>query len=116
MNKNPNDGDFATPADAVEFMNHLIDAGVAPPNLRRVVIDLAVDEIPKVYYETYACSKVLQVNVITMMHDADSIYADDLESQPPKTSNRCGHCGHPRGNHRGNCCIRGCNCTVYMPE
>ena len=46
---------------ANKFIEALLAAGVIPENCRRVVIDLGVNDIGIVYYETYADQRLLEV-------------------------------------------------------
>ena len=46
---------------ADKFIEALLAAGVIPENCRRVVIDLGVNDIGVVYYETHADQRLLEV-------------------------------------------------------
>lgn len=58
----------------MDIYQQLQDAGIElPSNVRRIVIDISVDEAVKVYYETFASSKTMDVVIESLIRNKDHI-------------------------------------------
>ncbi len=55
------------------WVKQLIDAGVAPPETRRLIIDIPVDDVVKVYYECYGDEKMFTTELAVALQKADII-------------------------------------------
>lgn len=63
-----------TKPDTYSFWNQLKEAGInLPDDVKRIVIDVQVNERIKVYYETYASKDMMDVVVESLMQNKDDI-------------------------------------------
>ena len=65
-----------------EIWKQLKDAGVnLPDDVSRIVIDVQVNQITKVYYETNASCKMMDVVIENLMRNKDSIEIVDIKDK-----------------------------------
>lgn len=64
-----------------DFAKPLIDAGVLPPNLRRMIIDVQSGQPVKVYYDTFGNESLLQMITPQMLMDAEPIVHSSPETK-----------------------------------
>ncbi|MDZ4250310.1 MAG: hypothetical protein U0990_09505 [Candidatus Nanopelagicales bacterium] len=60
----------------------LASAGVIPPKCRRLIIDLQVDSIAKVYYECYADDRMFTIDVAKLLDGAEAVGVARREVTP----------------------------------
>lgn len=66
---------------STEIWKQLKDAGVSlPDDVTRIVIDVQVDQTTKVYYETNASCKMMDVVIENLMSNKDSIEVVDVKN------------------------------------
>lgn len=53
------------------IQQQLIDAGIVPENCTRVIIDIGLDEILKVYYEAYGDKRILDLDLMSALKDVE---------------------------------------------
>jgi hypothetical protein len=82
-----------------ELFKALESAGIADSNTRRVVIDIAVDSVVKVFVEKYADARI--INVVT---ELDGVHIRSI------TAPKCTRCGHMINQHNRQGCIH-CSCN-----
>ncbi len=56
-----------------DFTKPFVEAGVFPPNVRRVIIDAEAGGLVKVYYDTFASPKLLEAITPQMLMDAEPV-------------------------------------------
>jgi hypothetical protein len=71
-------GEMSVPT-AKDFAKPFIEAGVFPPNVRRMIIDAEVGKGVKVYYDTFASPKLLEVITPQMLMDAEPIQCESQQ-------------------------------------
>ena len=59
------------PIMANSIQQQLIDAGIVPENCTRVIIDIGLDAILKVYYETYGDKRILDLDLMLALKDVE---------------------------------------------
>jgi hypothetical protein len=64
--------------DGRALLHHLATVCHIPRNVRRVVIDAAVDDVVRVYYECFGDPKLLSVEALEPVKDAVMIHVEDL--------------------------------------
>ncbi len=81
---NPNnEPDIAAPYDVLDFFKAVIAAGIAPPNLQRMIIDLRIDDLPQVYYQTVGSKSLLMADGLRTLIDNAKVGTDHFEISPP---------------------------------
>ena len=53
------------------IQQQLIDAGIVPENCTRVIIDIGLDQILKVYYEAYGDKRILDLDLMSALKDVE---------------------------------------------
>jgi hypothetical protein len=61
-----------------QLLDHLQQAGVVPPNVRRAVIDASFDHVVSVYYECFGDPRLLRVDALEPLKDAVALHVEDL--------------------------------------
>lgn len=64
------------------WAKQLMEAGVVPPNTRRLVIDISIDEPVKVYYDCYGDDKMFTAELAVALEKAEVIHAGEAASEP----------------------------------
>ena len=59
------------PILANSIQQQLIDAGIVPDNCTRVIIDIGLDSILKVYYETYGDKRIFDLDLMSALKDVE---------------------------------------------
>jgi hypothetical protein len=54
----------------MEWFDHLESQGLAPKNLKRVIIDIQWDSVPVVYYECYADESMFKFDLSDVLKGA----------------------------------------------
>lgn len=57
-----------------------INKGIAPPNVRRMIIDISYNNLVKVYYECFADEKVFEVDIAAALRRVDAISVNDVKA------------------------------------
>lgn len=86
-----------------QLFEALKEAGIADENTRRVVIDIDVQDIVKVYVEKYTDSRIIDVVTTLTGIGIKSI-----------TASKCKNCGHQVSEHLPRCTDRMCPCDSYV--
>ena len=74
----------STCADLSEWLDRLQKAGVVPPEVRRVIIDIGMDECVKVYYECLADKAMFSIDLVDLVSGTKAINVMDVQKR--KTS------------------------------
>ncbi len=61
-----------------EWWKQLEDAGVTPPGVRRVIIDIPLDNVAVVYYECLADARMFSIDLVKMVSDEKAINVMDV--------------------------------------
>jgi len=56
-----------------EWWKQLEEAGVTPPEGRRGIIDISIDDAAKVYYECFADKRMFSIDLIKMVSGTKAI-------------------------------------------
>ena len=59
------------PVMAKGIQDQLVDAGIVPKNCTRVIIDIGLDSILKVYYEAYGDQRILDLDLMSALKDVE---------------------------------------------
>lgn len=62
-----------------EIGNKLYKAGLIPDNTKRIVIDIQVNSIAVVYYETFVSKQTLDVTIESLLKNKDEIKIVPIE-------------------------------------
>lgn len=67
------------------MLQTLHDAGILPPNCRRVIIDAKADDVVHMYFECFGDERVLRLDLPTNLGACDTvrIWAQDMVSGEP---------------------------------
>lgn len=63
-----------------EWWKQLEDAGVVPPGVRRVIIDMPLDELAIVYYECLADARMFSIDLVNLVSGTKAINVMDVSN------------------------------------
>lgn len=74
--------------DLREFVKALSDKGVVPLNCRRVIIDIPVDNIVRVFYECYGDAELACADLATLLEGVrgERVPQVSPKEEPPRVS------------------------------
>lgn len=68
-----------------DWAEKLIDAGIVPPMTRRILIDIPLNDVVKVYYETYADEKMFTAELAVALKKAEVVHVGKAMAGKMKT-------------------------------